>query len=114
MSLDESFPALDPMVTRRMCRGICKSIPKPMRQRNSHYMFGDKFCKKCDRFFFANPDILCKCCGMKLRSSKRGRHSKVELEPISIPVSDATLDKLKKIETEEDYNAIFVMQGNLS
>jgi hypothetical protein len=101
-------PPLDPMVTRRMCRHLCDNMPKPKRAHNQHYKFGDKFCRKCDRFFFPTTDILCKCCGMQLRTARRGKNNR-NYNPESPPVkiSDEMIEKIKNINSQEEYDAVF-------
>ena len=39
----------------------------PNGQGNSHYVYGDRYCETCNRWYFPGPNLFCDCCNHKLR-----------------------------------------------
>ena len=52
---------------RNQCRNRCDKIPKPKRQGNTHYIYDDRYCETCNRWFFAGTNRFCDCCHLQLR-----------------------------------------------
>ena len=55
---------------RNQCRHRCDKTPKPKRSGNTHYVYGDRYCETCNRWFFAGPNRFCDCCHLQLRTKR--------------------------------------------
>ena len=49
-----------------VCSNICKKIYSEIVVRESHYLVGKRYCRRCECFFVIDKKF-CHCCGMQLR-----------------------------------------------
>lgn len=54
------------LLCRHYCRGYCDTGFKKPYYRNSPYISGYRYCRKCDRWF-KTENKFCHCCGTSLR-----------------------------------------------
>jgi len=78
------------------CRNLCERFDSRFTVGKAHYENGNKYCRRCEVYFFHNG-IFCPCCGMALRSSPTSRKDKERLRQLKIKVKEQ--DKIIRIIT---------------
>ena len=62
------------------CRNLCERFDSsPVGK--AHYANGNKYCRRCEVYFFHNG-IFCPCCGKALRMSPTSKREKEKLRKI--------------------------------
>jgi hypothetical protein len=66
-----------------VCRNLCERLYSRITVGKAHYGNGNKYCRRCEVYFFHNG-IFCPCCGMALRSSPTSKKDKERLTQLKL------------------------------
>jgi uncharacterized Zn finger protein (UPF0148 family) len=65
------------------CRNLCETFDSSFTVGESHYGNGNKYCRRCEVYFF-HDGTFCPCCGMALRMSPTSKRDKEKLRQLQL------------------------------